>query len=168
MMLRAFTWYVVMCDGKELLRTPDLEELHQLLKHIDYLQHSGRFKRVNVLCLWNPDLNMEFQDEWEEMDLADIKPNPVHIEEEKHIEEIREMLQKKHRLIPLSVDLDNNLLDGHHRYHALKALGVKKVMVLKKSREWYKTMEDHIREKAKKIDLSKGLWRDVRYYKKSM
>jgi len=166
MMLRAFAWYVVMEDGKEILRTADLAEVKRLLEHIGYIQHSGRFKRINVLCVWNPDLNMEFQDHYIEMDLADIKPNPVHIEEEAHIEEIRQSLLKKGRLIPLSVDLDNNLLDGHHRYHALKALGIKKVMVLKKSREWYKTMEDHIREEAKKIDLSKGIWRDVRYYKK--
>ena len=166
MMLRAFTWFVVMEDGKEILRTPDLEELRKLLEHINFIQHSGRFKRINILCLWNPDMNMEFQDECIEMDMDDIKPNPVHIEEESHIEEIRDLLKEKGRLIPLSVDLNNNLLDGHHRYHALKALGIKKVKVLKKSREWYKTMEEHIREKAKKIDLSKGLWRNVRYYKK--
>jgi len=167
MMLKAFTWFIIREDGRELLRTGSVEEISQLLKQIDYLQHSGRFKKITIDCFWNPDLNMEFLDMCEEIDLADIKPNPVHVEEEAHIEEIRDLLKKKNRLVPLSVDLDNNLLDGHHRYHALKALGVKRVMVLKKSREWYKTMEHHIRDDAKKIDHSKGLWKDERYYKRA-
>ena len=79
------------------------------------------------------------------MDLVDIKTKPQHIEEEKHIEEVRQSVEKCGLIVPLSVDLDNNLLDGHHRYRALKSLGVKRIKVLKRSREWYRTMEKNIR-----------------------
>lgn len=144
-MLKAFTIYIVYENGVELFRGNDIKEITRILYEIDFLQHSGRFKDVTIKCLFNPDLTMEFMDEVIDMDLADINVKPQHIEVEKHIEEVRQSIEKRGLIIPLSVDLDNNLLDGHHRYHALKALGVKRIKVLKKSREWYKTMEENIR-----------------------
>ena len=145
MMLKAFTKFIVYEDGDEIIKIADLEEVMSYIRGIHYAQHSGRFKKITIECIWNPDLNMEFLDEIIEMDFDDIIPNPVHIEEEKHIEEVRQSIEKRGLIIPLSVDLNNNLLDGHHRYRALKSLGIKKVKVLKKTREWYKTMEENIR-----------------------
>lgn len=146
MMLKAFQSFIIYEDDKEIYRCDGIEDIIVYLREIDYLQHSGRFRQVTVKCMYNPDLNMLFLDQCIYMDLADIKVKPQHIEVEKHIEEVRQSIEKKGLIVPLSVDLDNNLLDGHHRYYAMKSLGVKRIRVLKKSREWYKTMENNIRD----------------------
>ncbi len=156
MMLKAFTVFIISENKKELFRTDDIKEAIKYLEDINFYQHSGRFRDINLHCLFNPDLNMAFIDECIEMKLEDIKPNPVHIEEEKHIEEVRQSIESQGLIVPLSVDLDNNLLDGHHRYRALKALGVETLMVLKKSREWYKNMEGVIRDGKENKEYKKA------------
>ena len=157
MMIKAFTLFILTEEGKELIRTNDLEIAMNELRQINFYQHSGRFRNLNLECIFNPDLNMVFKDQCIEIKLAEIKPNPVHIEEKKHIEEVRMSVEEKGLIVPLSVDLDNNLLDGHHRYRALKALGVETVLVLKKSREWYKTMEEEVRNDDRYIKSMRNL-----------
>ena len=120
-MIKAFVMFVVFEDGKELFRQKGPEGIEKIINEINFLQHSGRFKDVTIKCLFNPDLNMVFYEDCIEMDLVDIKTKPQHIEEEKHIEEVRQSVEKCGLIVPLSVDLDNNLLDGHHRYRALKS-----------------------------------------------
>ena len=145
MMIKAFMMFIVYEDGIEIWRGEGRHEIPAILEKIEFLQHSGRFKNVTIKCLFNPDMTMFFRDQCIMMDLADIKVKPQHIEVEKHIEEVRMSIEKKGHIVPLSVDLDNNLLDGHHRYRALMALGVKTIPVLKRSREWFRTMEKNIR-----------------------
>lgn len=144
MMLKGFTLFIVYEDGREIWRGKDREEIPKMLHDINYLQHSGKFKDVTIKCLFNPDMVMLMRHLCEEIDLADIKVQPLHVEEEKHIEEVRQSVEEQGLIVPLSVDLDNNLLDGHHRYRALKSLGVERIPVLKRSREWYRTMEHNI------------------------
>lgn len=149
MMLKAFTIFQVIEDHKVIFKANDIEDIITYMRQIHYAQHSGRFKNIYIECVWNPDLNMAFLDECIEMKLDDIKTKPQHIEEEKHIEEVRQSIERDGLRIPLSVDLDDNLLDGHHRYRALKSLGIKWVLVLKKSIDWYKNMEYEARNGKK-------------------
>lgn len=70
-----------------------------------------------------------------EINLSDLKISIGNVKEhpEWHIEQIKKSIKEFGFNDPLAIDEDNNLIEGHGRLEALKALGYEKVKVIRLS-----------------------------------
>jgi len=118
-------------DIKTLCRKDDVREFFEYVKRVINMAHSGEYSTFTIKCHLNPDGNMIYDKPAIIMDMEDIILPFAANESLDKINELKISISKNGLIVPLSVDNNNKLLDGHHRYMALKELGIKKVKVVK-------------------------------------
>lgn len=127
MMLKNFQLYII--DKKD-----RIENFENFVKYLEYTirtQHSGKYRKMIIECHFNPDDIIIYNKPSIIMDMDDIILPFAANESKGKITKIKQSILKNGLRVPLSVDKNNKLLDGHHRYMALKELGYKKVKVVK-------------------------------------